>query len=88
MRAKTVALDLDPGNLVWLEAQALATGHRTVSDVVNEAIARARTGATKGAEVKSVVGSARIAEEDPDLTGADAAIRQLFKESQERYPPG
>ena len=87
MSNKRIALELDPGNLVWLEAQALTTGHRSVSDVVNDMIARARGGAPKGEKVESVVGKVRIAEEDPGLEDADASIRRLFEESQERYPP-
>jgi hypothetical protein len=88
MTSKPIALELDPGNLVWLKAQALATGHRSVSDVVNDVIAGARGGAAKGEKVESVVGKVRIAEEDPGLDDADASIRRLFEESQERYPPG
>ena len=80
MSSKTVAVDLDPSNLLWLKARALAAGHRSMSEVLNEILAKVRSGGTSEShEVKSVVGNARICDDDPDLAGADAAIRALFK---------
>ncbi len=89
MSNKIVALDLDPGNLLWLKAQALAAGRRSMSEVLNHLIAKARcAGSSEPQEVKSVVGQARIREDDPDLAGSDAAIRALFEESHDRFPAG
>jgi len=60
-----------------------------MSEFLNEVVARARSGRTGGVgEVRSVVGRARICDDDPDLAGADAAIRALFEESARRFPPG
>lgn len=68
MSSKTIDVTLDPGNLIWLEAKAIASGRRTVSEVLNEIIAGARTGNHRGVpEVKSVVGQASISDADPSL---------------------
>lgn len=89
MSGKTIALDLESGNLIWLEAQARSMGRRSVSEVVNKIITRTRAGSSDQAgEVRSVVGRAQISEDDPDLQGADAAVRALFDESQARFPRG
>lgn len=89
MSNKTVALDLDPGNFLWLKAQTLAAGRRSMSEILNQLIAKARYAGSSGQqEVKSIVGQARISEDDPDLVEADAAIRALFEESHDRFPAG
>lgn len=89
MSHKTVAVDLDPANFLWLNAQARATGRRSMSEFLNEVVAKARSGsAGEASDVRSVVGRARISDDDPDLAGADAAIRALFEESASRFPPG
>lgn len=86
MSNKTIAIDLDPGNLLWLKARALAAGRRSMSEVLNQIIARARcSGTSEQQEVKSIVGQARISEDDPDLVEADAAIRTLFEASHDRF---
>ncbi len=87
MSHKAVTLDLDPANLLWLEDQAGAPGRRTLSEVVNELLAKIR-GSQRGerGSVPSVRGMIEIAEDDPNLEEADAALRTLFAESFERQP--
>jgi len=89
MSRKTVALDLETSNLLWLQARALASGHRSLSEILNDVLAKARSAGaeSEAKEIKSVVGRARIHEDDPDLAEADAAIRALFLESHERFLP-
>lgn len=87
MSGKTIPLELDPQNLLWLKARAHAAGDRSLSDVINEIVTRARGSSGRG-EIRSVVGKAQITPDDPDLAGADAAIRALFEESRNRFPAG
>jgi len=50
-----------------------------VSEMLNRLIYEARTsGRRQGESMRSVVGTIRIAESDPDLSTADAAVRALF----------
>ena len=90
MSSKTVAVHLDPGNLLWLKGRALAAGRRNMSEVLNEIIAKARSsgGVSESGEVRSVVGNARISDDDPDLAEADSALRTLFEESHDRFEAG
>ena len=89
MSIKTIAVDLDPANVLWLKAQALAAGRRNLSEVLNQIVTRARyDGTSEPPEVKSIVGQARINEDDPDLAEADAAIRALFEKSHDRFSTG
>jgi predicted CopG family antitoxin len=89
MSSTTISVELDPRNLLWLKGRALASGSRSMSDVVNELIARARAARQEEAgPVPSIKGTIEISEDDPSLEGADAAIRALFSESLDRFPPG
>lgn len=89
MGSKTIAIELDPRNLLWLKGRALASGRRSMSDVVNELISRARVARREdNGPVPSIKGTIEISEDDPSLEGADAAIRALFSESLDRFPPG
>lgn len=85
MGGKLVSLDLEPENLLWLEARAHAAGKRSLSEVINEIVAEARGSVAGSKEVKSIVGRAQITPDDPDLAGADAATRALFEESRSRF---
>jgi hypothetical protein len=77
---RAISLTLDATNLVWLQGRARACGARSVSELVDRLIAEARTrGSTRPAT--SVVGTIDIADSDPDLREADAAIRALFGSS-------
>ncbi len=79
MNKRAISVTLDPGNLVWLRAQTVSSGCRSISEALDRLIREARTGSTeKSALIRSVVGTLQIAESDPDLSTADAAIRELF----------
>jgi hypothetical protein len=81
---KPASFTLDAANLLWLKGQAMA-GDATVSGIVNRLVTEARLGGRARPEsVRSVVGTIRIAESDPDLTGADSAVRDLFERSAAR----
>lgn len=79
MNKQAISVSLDPGNLLWLRAQAVSSGCRSASELLDRLIRAARTG-DKGQNetIRSVVGTVRIAESDPSLATADAAIRALF----------
>lgn len=83
MSSKTVALDLDSANLLWLEARATASGKRDLSEILNEMLAQLRTGGRTGA-VRSVRGTIRLPGDDPDLAAAQKAVRKAFNRSIEQ----
>jgi hypothetical protein len=86
MGRKAVPIDLDPGNLQWLQGRLLATGRRDLSEMINDLVAQARCQASEAvSNVQSIVGQVQISEEDPELLDADAAVRALFKTSQRRF---
>lgn len=79
MNKQALSVSLDPDNVVWLRAQTRSTGCRSVSELLDRLIREARTGSQeKTSSVRSVVGRIKIAISDPDLSSADAAIRELF----------
>ncbi len=89
MSSKTIAIELDTGNLLWLKGRALAAGRRSVSELVNDLVSRARSaGRDDRGPVTSVKGTIEISEDDPNLEEADAAVHALFLESAHRFPPG
>ena len=69
------ALHLDPSNLLWLKARAIALGHRSLSDVLNELLAKMRREDRQADLESSEEAVAVISPDDPDLSGADAALR-------------
>ncbi|MCP4661590.1 MAG: hypothetical protein GY856_39825 [bacterium] len=95
MSIKTISLDLDSANLLWLQAQAIASGRRNLSQTLNEVLERVRTGGrtvagpdralgrSEGA-ILSVRGMIRLPESDPDLKEAKLAVRESFRRSVER----
>jgi hypothetical protein len=80
MTKRAISVTLRPDNLLWLRGQAQASPRRSVSETLDGLIAEAR-GAARGrpGSITSVVGTIRIAERDPGLARADAAIRRLFR---------
>lgn len=95
MSIKTISVDLDSANLLWLQAQAIASGRRNLSQTLNEVLERVRTGgrtkagperALGGSEggMLSVRGMIRLPESDPDLEEAKEALRDSFRRSVER----
>jgi len=79
MNKQAISVSLDPGNLLWLRAQAASSGCRSVSEMLDRMIREARTnGRMQDESIRSVVGTIRIAESDPSLCTADSAVRALF----------
>ena len=79
MLKEAVSVTLSTDNLLWLRGQAHAQGSRSLSAVLDHLISAARTnGQVHAATVRSVVGTVQISGVDPELRGADAAIRALF----------
>lgn len=82
---KPVSLTIDEANLLWLKAQAAATGSGTVSGVVDRLLTEARlAGRAQPESVRSVVGTIDLPADDPDLRKADAYVRSLFERSMQR----
>ena len=87
MKKRAISVTLDPENLLWLRAQTVTSGCRSVSEVLDRLIRYARSSKqVRGEALRSVVGTVRIAEYDPDLSTADAAIRALFPPVSRRRP--
>lgn len=91
MSSKTVPIDLETGNLLWLKGRALVAGRRSVSDLVNDLVSQARTGNRAAGDDRgsgsSIKGTIEISENDPGLEEADAEVRALFLASADRFPP-
>ncbi|MFO1350994.1 MAG: hypothetical protein U1F68_10105 [Gammaproteobacteria bacterium] len=82
MNKQALSVTLNPENLLWLRAQAIARGCRSISELLDHLIREART-ADRGrsASIRSVVGTVQIAESDPDLRSADQAVRAFFSDA-------
>jgi hypothetical protein len=79
MNKQAISVSLDPSNLLWLRAQAASSGCRSVSEMLDRLIREARTsGRGQDSTMRSVAGTIRIAETDPNLSTADSAVRALF----------
>jgi hypothetical protein len=77
-----VSVTLDERNLLWLRGRAASLGRGRLSDAIDTLISEARAGRLgPPATPRSVVGTVDIAEDDPHLDRADAAIRDLFARS-------
>jgi hypothetical protein len=93
MPKKPVSLTLEEKNLVWLKGRARVLTGGSISEAVDRLIAEARLGRLGATQApRSVVGTIDLAD-DPGLTGADTAIRDLFGASLARPftlhdPPG
>ena len=75
-----ISVTLETENLTWLRGRVGAGGSRSVSDLLNQLVTEARASGREGT-VRTVVGTIGIAESDPQLEGADAAVRALFERS-------
>jgi hypothetical protein len=81
MSKQAISVTLSAENLVWLRARTVALGRRSVSDTLDGLVSEAR-GRERGLiAARSVAGTLRIAGDDPDLSTADAAVRDLFSAS-------
>ena len=80
MPKKAVSLTLEEANLVWLKGRGYRDGN--LSAAVDALITAARAGRLGTAPgLRSVVGTIDLAADDPQLLGADRAIRDLFAAS-------
>src|SRR5579871_5384446 len=79
MSKSAVSVTLERDNVAWLKARAGATGARGLSAVLDEIVTHARQAGMGPA--RSVAGTIDIDPADPDLEGADAAVRTLFESS-------
>jgi len=80
MSKQAVSVTLAAENLLWLRGQARASGAPSMSAVLDRLVSAARAGGqVHESTIRSVVGTVRIAEADPELVRADAAVRALFR---------
>ncbi len=83
MSKKAISVTLRADNLLWLKTRVKVKGDRSVSETLDQIITKARAGAEAGgAEVRSVVGNARIPTSDRALTEAGAQVAALFLASE------
>src|SRR5438552_2620901 len=87
MSKQAISVTLEADNVLWLKGRARAAGARSVSELLDQIVTKAR-GAGAGGPPRSVVGTIDIDPTDPDLRKADAAVRALFAASVNRpfYP--
>lgn len=88
MAKKAVSVTLSPENLLWLRAQAVARGKKSVSETLDQLLEQARTGETVKSASQSVRGMIRIAPSDQELREADREIRAQFRRSLESFDTG
>lgn len=84
MARRAVSLTIADDNLLWLKGRA---GHRdgNLSAVVDQLITDARAARVgTSTSTRSVVGTIDLSTSDADLSGADAAVRELFAVSLSR----
>jgi len=74
---------LQRDNLLWLRGRAASGKRRSLSEALDQVVTEARLGGHPD-EVRSVVGTVDIAQDDADLNQADAAVRLLFEDSLSR----
>jgi len=80
-----VSVTLDDANLLWLKSRTMATKARSLSETLDLLVTAARTGGpTPPAAIRSVFGTVDIADDDPNLEGADAYVRKLTDASLSR----
>lgn len=80
MGKDAISVTLDADNITWLRGRAMASGARSLSDLLDQIVTAARS--ARGPVVpRSVVGTIDIDSGDPTLDTADAAVRVLFDAS-------
>jgi hypothetical protein len=84
MPKKPVSITLDEDNLVWLNGVTERSGARSLSETIDRLITTARQSGASAGRPRSVVGTLDIAAIDPQLEGADEALRSVFAESMTR----
>jgi len=85
MSKKAVSVTLHPDNLLWLRASVKAKGVRSLSEALDRIVTDARAGiGASAAEVRSVVGNARIPSSEEALSEAGARVAAVFLRSLRR----
>ena len=85
MSKQAESVTLAAENLLWLRGQARASGVRSMSEVLDRLVSDARnSGRVHERSIRSVAGTIRIADSDPDLSSTDAALRSLFPAPERR----
>ena len=80
MPKKAVSVTLDEANVLWLKGRARVSGGN-VSEALDKLITKARTGRSgPHASARTVVGMVDLSD-DPDLSMADAAVKEMFDAS-------
>lgn len=78
MPKRGISVTLRDENLLWLKSRTLATKGRSLSETLDELVTAARTSRNvPAAAVRSVVGTADIAADDPNLERADDYVREV-----------
>src|SRR6187399_1921380 len=84
MGKKALSLTLGEENVLWLKGRAVHGGGN-LSAALDQLISEARAGRIgTPPPARSVVGTIDLAADDPELTGADEAIRGMFAGSLSR----
>jgi len=78
MTKQPISVTLNVENVAWLKGRASAAGVRSVSELLDQLVTRARKKGHAGS-ARSVVGTVEIDASDPELETADIAIRNLFR---------
>ncbi len=84
MAKSALSVTLEETNLLWLRGRAAARKKRSLSETLDEILTEARAGGAGADAIRSVVGTIDIADVDPDLELADAAVGSLFTSSLDR----
>lgn len=80
MAKQAISVTLDASNVTWLKGRIGPSGARSISDLLDQIVRAAREGRHSGPST-SVVGTIDIDAADPELAGADDAVRQLVAHS-------
>ena len=73
-------MTLEANNLMWLKGRVGATGLRSVSELLDRLVTKARTSGAAGA-TRSVVGTIDVDPTDPLMEQADDVVLKLFEAS-------
>jgi hypothetical protein len=85
MAKKAVSVTLDEANVLWLKGRARISGGN-VSEALDQIITKARTGQSGPPPGwTSIVGTIDL-KDDPDLSKAEAAVREWFDDYLSNQP--
>ena len=80
MPKQPLSVTLERDNLLWLRGRVAVGKQKSLSEALDQILTAARLGGHT-ADVRSVVGTVDIAEDDPDLEKADEQVRAQFATS-------